>query len=238
MRITSGGKITTGGATTGFGNITVYEGTNDYANISIQTQTSTRWFVGAGISGVNGNSFAISTNSNNTSPALAISSGGILSLGTTADFGQEAAPMLAINVKNSIARWGINMQADAAGAFRAITFYNSAGTSQGFISVSGSGVTTYSVTASDIRLKQNIEVWDENVLNSFSNIQPKTFEFIGYENPETQKGFIAQDMVDSFPEAYPIDEKGFYAFNPSGMVVYLMKAIKELKAEIEELKAK
>ena len=128
------------------------------------------------------------------------------------------------------------MQADAEGAYRAITFYNSAGTSQGFISVSGAGVTTYSVTASDIRLKQNIEDWNENVLDAFTKIQPKTFEFIGYENPETQKGFIAQDMVDSFPEAYPIDEKGFYAFNPSGMVVYLMKAIQELKTEIDSLK--
>jgi hypothetical protein len=167
---------------------------------------------------------------------LVISSAGDLLLGTQTNFSQEAAANLAISVKNSASKWGINMQADAAGAYRAITFYNSAGTSQGFISVSGSGVTTYSVTASDIRLKQNIEDWNENVLDAFSTIEPKTFEFIGYENPETQKGFIAQDMVESFPEAYPIDEKGFYAFNPSGMVVYLMKAIQELKTEIDSLK--
>jgi hypothetical protein len=130
------------------------------------------------------------------------------------------------------------MQSDASGAYRAITFYNSAGTSQGFISVSGSGVTTYSVTASDIRLKQNIQDWDENVLNAFTNIKPKTFEFTGYENPETQKGFIAQDMIESFPEAYPKDEKGYYAFNPSGMVVYLMKAIQELEVRIKQLENK
>jgi hypothetical protein len=130
------------------------------------------------------------------------------------------------------------MQSDASGAYRAITFYNSAGTSQGFISVNGSGTTTYSTTASDLRLKQNINDWNENITSIFKNIKPKTFEFIGYDNPNTEKGFIAQDMVDNFPEAYPIDEKGYYSFNPSGMVVYLMKAIKEQQAQIEELKLK
>ena len=44
-------------------------------------------------------------------------------------------------------------------------------------------------------------------------------------------------MVDKFPEAYPKDpdtenELGYYSFNPSGMTIYLMKAIKELKEEI------
>jgi len=77
MRITSGGKVLVG-TTSAFGNITVFEGTNDYANISLQTQTSTRWFVGAGISGVSGNSFAISRNSNNTSPAITILSNDIV----------------------------------------------------------------------------------------------------------------------------------------------------------------
>jgi hypothetical protein len=172
------------------------------------------------------------------SERMRITSGGDLLLGTTTNFAQEAGANLAISVKNSASKWGINMQADAAGAFRAITFYNSAGTSQGYISVNGSGTTTYSTTASDLRLKQNVNNWEENVLGSFSSINPKTFEFIGYKNPVIQKGFIAQDMVGSFPEAYPIDEKGYYSFNPSGMVVYLMKAIKELKAELDTLKNK
>ena len=38
---------------------------------------------------------------------------------------------------------------------------------------------------------------------------------------------------------YDIDAKeDMYQFNPSGMTVYLMKAIQELKAEIEILKNK
>ena len=46
-------------------------------------------------------------------------------------------------------------------------------------------------------------------------------------------------MVDSFPEAYSKEDKedSKYYFNPSGMVVYLMKAIQELEAEVAALKA-
>ena len=50
---------------------------------------------------------------------------------------------------------------------------------------------------------------------------------------EKSKGFIAQEMVHSFPEAYTKEDKedSKYFFNPSGMVVYLMKAIQELSAK-------
>ena len=44
-------------------------------------------------------------------------------------------------------------------------------------------------------------------------------------------------MVDNFPEAYPNDysEEKYHSFNPSGMVVYLMKAVKELVEKNKEL---
>jgi hypothetical protein len=44
-------------------------------------------------------------------------------------------------------------------------------------------------------------------------------------------------MVDKFPEAYPTNECGTYAFNPSGMVVYLMKAVQEQQCTINTLKS-
>jgi hypothetical protein len=47
-------------------------------------------------------------------------------------------------------------------------------------------------------------------------------------------------LVDKFPEAYPLmaNENGEdrYMFNPSGMTVYLMKAVKELIEENKQLK--
>ena len=45
-------------------------------------------------------------------------------------------------------------------------------------------------------------------------------------------------MVNSFPEAYTKDDKDKYWFNPSGMVVYLMKSVQELSVENAALKAR
>ncbi len=118
------------------------------------------------------------------------------------------------------------------------------GTVRGWIGHNGSTTVTYSTTSSDERLKKNIEAWDEDTLNKFRNIQPKKFNFIDQEDTDSkERGYIAQNMVDSFPEAYPHDfsisqTEGMYSFNPSGMVVYLMKAVKDLIAENDNLKAR
>ena len=47
-----------------------------------------------------------------------------------------------------------------------------------------------------------------------------------------------QNEVDKFPEAYPLTSDNKYAFNPSGMVVYLMKAIQEQQVIIDDLKSR
>ena len=100
----------------------------------------------------------------------------------------------------------------------------------------------YSTSASDERKKKNIVNWDEKVLEDFSLIEPKKFNYLNEQDSDTlTKGFIAQQMVDKFPEAYPKDpdtesQAGYYSFNPSGMTVYLMKAVKELKEENKLLK--
>jgi hypothetical protein len=116
-----------------------------------------------------------------------------------------------------------------------------AGTTQkGSIGMNAYG-TQFNTSGSDERLKENFETWDENVLNSFETIQPKKFNFKSEpENSQKTKGYIAQEMVDKFPEAYPLmaNENGEdrYMFNPSGMTVYLMKAVKELIEENKQLK--
>jgi hypothetical protein len=110
-------------------------------------------------------------------------------------------------------------------------------TERGKISVTDSGV-SYATQPSDRNLKKNFEDWNQNVLDIFKNLNPQKFNFLVEDDSQPKtKGFIAQDLVESFPEAYPIS-KDRYFFNPSGMVVYLMKAIQELKAEIDELKNK
>ena len=111
----------------------------------------------------------------------------------------------------------------------------------GSISVTASA-TAYNQSSSDERLKKNITNWNENVLDKFKDIKPKEFNFNTQENSEEKiKGYIAQNEVDKFPEAYPLvyneeAKEDRHMFNPSGMTVYLMKAIQELKAEVDKLK--
>jgi len=105
---------------------------------------------------------------------------------------------------------------------------------------SSNNATVYDTSASDITLKKNFEDWTENTLDLFKNINPQKFHFIQDEDTaKKSKGFIAQEMVDSFPEAYTKEDKedSKYFFNPSGMVVYLMKAIQELEAKVAALEA-
>jgi hypothetical protein len=134
------------------------------------------------------------------------------------------------------------MEADTTSTRIIQRFYNPTG-NVGNISIVAYN-TTYSTSSSDERLKKNITNWDENILDKFKDIKPKEFNFNNQDNSEEKiKGYIAQNEVDKFPEAYPLlynEEVGEdrHMFNPSGMVVYLMKAIQELKADNDSLKAR
>jgi len=111
------------------------------------------------------------------------------------------------------------------------------GANKGTISVDSSNA-AFNTSASDRTLKKNFESWNENVLALFKNINPQKFNYIDQEDTDTKsKGFIAQDLVDGFPEAYPKNDEDKYMFNPSGMVVYLMKAIQELESKVAALEA-
>ena len=112
------------------------------------------------------------------------------------------------------------------------------GTQVGSINVTTSS-TSYNSGTSDRSVKKNFESWTENTLNLFKNINPQKFNYTHEDDGEEKtKGYIAQDLVNSFPEAYPKNDDDIYMFNPSGMVVYLMKAIQELTAKVEALEAK
>ena len=118
--------------------------------------------------------------------------------------------------------------------------FSTGGTEVGRIRCTNSG-TQYNTSGSDRSMKKNFELWDEDVLSLFKNINPQKFNFIQEEDGATKsKGFIAQELANSFPEAYSKgeEEDDKYWFNPSGMVVYLMKALQEAVARIEVLEAK
>ena len=132
------------------------------------------------------------------------------------------------------------------------TFSNgsSTGFSNNIIFMNGNGVvgkietngssTTYNESSSDRTLKKNFENWTEEVLPIFKNLNPQKFNFLTEDDSvEKTKGFIAQDLTEHFPRAYPLDPlTGKYNYNPGGMVVYLMKALQEEIVKREALEAR
>ena len=124
-------------------------------------------------------------------------------------------------------------------ATQAIRFYNTdIGSQAGHITISGSTISMGNGT-SDLSTKENINDWNENVLESFKNIKPVTFNYKNDKTKEVKKGYIAQNEVDKFPEAYAKNsEDNLHWFYPSEMTVYLMKAIQEQQEIIDDLKAR
>ena len=105
--------------------------------------------------------------------------------------------------------------------------------------------TSGNVTAySDIRVKENIEVIP-NALDKVCQLGGYTFnrtdvtfdEHGEAETPIRQTGVIAQEVLEVLPEAVTGDEEGHYSVAYGNMVGLLIESIKELKAEVDNLKA-
>lgn len=95
---------------------------------------------------------------------------------------------------------------------------------------------------SDERLKENI-VNIGTVLDKIDNIRCVKYNFISEEEMPTQYGFIAQDWQENFSEVLSVSKDPKSAIEDKLSMKYtetipiLMKAIQELKAEIDSLKA-
>jgi hypothetical protein len=101
-------------------------------------------------------------------------------------------------------------------------------------------------STSDIRYKKNIETID-NALEKVQTLRGVTFDWDNdaFKEDEHNKkpnfteratGVIAQDVEKVLPEAVRENKDGFKNVAYGNMVGLLIEAIKELKAEIEELK--
>jgi len=165
---------------------------------------------------------------------MRITSSGRVLIGTTTGGGSEKFSVSA--TANSVVPMVINDSTNTATLTHRLMF-QTGGTEVGRIRCTNSA-TQYDTSASDRTLKKNFEIWNEDVLSLFKNINPQKFNFIQEEDGANKtKGFIAQEITDSFPEAYSKGKDDKYWFNPSGMVVYLMKAIQELEAKVAALEA-
>lgn len=92
------------------------------------------------------------------------------------------------------------------------------------------------INASDRRLKKNIKPL-ENSLDRVLRTQGVYFDRVDNDSVN-QIGFIAQDLEKEFPELVVTEdtEEGLKSVNYVAMVAVLVEAIKELKAEVDELR--
>ena len=122
-------------------------------------------------------------------------------------------------------------QSDASHPKRLKLDYN------GNLTVSGD-VIAYG-SPSDKRLKENIKPIN-NALDTVQKLQGVTFDWKESKSLLDIKndiGFIAQDVKEVLPELVRENEDGQMSLRDKGIVPVLVEAIKELKAEIEELKS-
>ena len=105
----------------------------------------------------------------------------------------------------------------------------------GNFTATGSITAQANVTAySDINLKENIEVIP-NALEKVSAIRGVTYDRKDLEGAR-HAGVIAQEVEAVLPEVIQTDEEGIKSVAYGNLVGLLIEAVKELKAEIEDLK--
>jgi hypothetical protein len=96
----------------------------------------------------------------------------------------------------------------------------------------GGDVTAYS----DISVKENIRTID-NALNKTLALRGTYFNRTDTKDTRTKIGFIAQEVQQVAPELVSEMEDGLLGVSYGNTVALLVEAIKELKAEIDELKS-
>jgi hypothetical protein len=137
----------------------------------------------------------------------------------------------------------INSKGTGAGGFN---FYNIASgqpplptTPDPLMTISSTGIVTATsfIPVSDVRLKENITNLD-NSLDKICNIRGVNYNWKNDETNTKTAGVIAQEVLEQIPEAVIDSDSEKLSVNYNSIIAYLIESVKELKREIDELKAK
>jgi hypothetical protein len=158
--------------------------------------------------------------------AMTLDSGGNLTVGYISTAGSGSA--------NSYIN--INHIAGSSSGASYVNFQYS-GTQIGNVSQNGTTGVLYNVS-SDLRLKENI-VDAPSALNSIKSIRVRSFDWKA-DGSHSEYGYIAQELLEVAPEAVhtPADPEEMMGVDFGRLTPRLVKAIQELSAELNELKAK
>ncbi len=105
------------------------------------------------------------------------------------------------------------------------------------------GTVIAGVCSSDLRLKKQVTPFVSN-LDRISRLQPVTFHWRSDEFPNKHFGasesfgLIAQDVEKVLPELVTTDEDGYKAVRYNLLPFHMLQAIKDLKSENDDLKAR
>jgi hypothetical protein len=242
IRITSGGDIGIGTTTPSAG----YGGT--IANVKLAIRNGTPGSTGgtsvlliggdnnhyASITGSHtggGNTylaFATSTGATNPSEKMRIEANGKIGIGTS-------NPTEKFNIYTNEYMWALSIQhAYSSGGQFYVSFLNNSGTQTG--SIVGNGTSTAFNTTSDYRLKEDLK--PIKGLDKLSKIN--VYDFKWKSSNERMDGVIAHELQEILPYAVfgVKDGKNNQQVDYSKIVPVLVQAIKELREEINLLKAK
>jgi len=93
------------------------------------------------------------------------------------------------------------------------------------------------IAYSDARVKDNVETI-ENALDKVTKLRGVSYTRNDVEDKTTKIGVIAQEVLEVLPEVVQQDDEGKYSVAYGNMVGLLIESIKELKAEVDELKSR
>jgi hypothetical protein len=93
------------------------------------------------------------------------------------------------------------------------------------------------IAYSDARVKDNV-VTIENALYKVNKLRGVSYTRNDVEDKTTKIGVIAQEVLEVLPEVVQQDDEGKYSVAYGNMVGLLIESIKELKAEVDELKSR
>jgi hypothetical protein len=128
----------------------------------------------------------------------------------------------------------------ASGTAYATYSYNGSGI--GSITQSGTTAVLYNTT-SDQRLKSNITAAPEagTIIDAIS---VRSFDWEGSDDPHVTHGFVAQELVEVYPQAVKVGDDGplteesdIWGVDPSKLVPLLVKEVQSLRARVAALEA-
>jgi hypothetical protein len=93
--------------------------------------------------------------------------------------------------------------------------------------------------SSDERLKKDILVVPDDMLEKILSLQPVTYHWNSEDTTDdTHIGFIAQQVEDIFPDLVTTDRKtGLKSLNYTGLIPYTVKAVQELNLKVSDINA-